>query len=142
MSNIQIHQYLPNVPEEGLQEFTEWCVTEQAQEVGYEFKPHKGKLVNLAPTEYIQHLIDGFMKVKNNPIKDGMAAVFAGKQADNHALQGTPAIVDFISLYVKYLFPQEGNDPQQADELVAQAEKQQLEKLTQIAQKYNVELKG
>ncbi|MEM7555463.1 MAG: hypothetical protein AAF378_15460 [Cyanobacteria bacterium P01_A01_bin.84] len=140
MSNTEIHQYLNTVPEKALQEFAEWCVTEQAKEAGYEFSPHKGKLVNLSPTEYIQQLIDEFMKVKNNPIKDGMAAVFAGKQADNHALSGTPAIVDFISLYVKYLFPQEGNDPQQADELIAKAEEQQLEKLTQIAQKYDTKL--
>lgn len=142
MSELALHQHFSTLPEVALQEFTQWCVLEQAKEAGYEFNPNQSKLENLSPQEYIHQLIDQFLKVKNNPIKDGLAAVFAGKLADNHGLSGTPAMVDFVSLYVKYLFPSEGNDTQQADELLARASQQQFEKLAQIAKEHNVELKS
>ena len=142
MSELALHKHLPKLPETALQEFTQWCVLQQAKEAGYEFTPNEGKLENLSPPEYIQQIVDQFLKVKNNPIKDGLAAVFAGKLADNHDLSGTAAMVDFVSLYVKYLFPSEGNDAQQADELIDRASQQQFEKLVQIAKEYNVELKS
>ena len=140
MSELALHQHFPTLPEIALQEFTQWCVLEQAKEAGYEFTPNQSKLENLSPQEYIHQLIDQFLKVKNNPIKDGLAAVFAGKLADNHGLSGSAAMVDFVSLYVKYLFPSEGNDAQQADELIDRASQQQFEKLAQIAKEHNVEL--
>ncbi|KST66818.1 hypothetical protein [Mastigocoleus testarum] len=142
MSELALHRYLSILPETALQEFTQWCVLEQAKEAGYEFTPNESKLENLSPEEYIHQLIDQFLKVKNNPIRDGLAAVSAGKLVDQHGLSGTAVMVDFISLYVKYLFPSEGNDAQQADELIEQASQQQFEKLTQIAKEHNVELKA
>lgn len=142
MSELALHQHLPSLPEIALQEFTQWCILEQAKEAGYEFTPNESKLENLPPAEYIHQIIDQFLKVKNNPIKDGLAAVFAGKLVDTHGLSGTAAMVDFVSLYVKYLFPSEGNDAQQADELIEQASQQQFEKLAQIAKEHNVELKS
>lgn len=142
MSELALHQHLPSLPETALQEFTQWCVLEQAKEAGYEFTPNESKLENLSPAEYIYQIVDQFLKVKNNPIKDGLAAVFAGKMADNHGLSGSAAMVDFVLLYVKYLFPSEGNDTQQADELIERASQQQFEKLVQIAKEHNVELKS
>ena len=141
MPELVLHKHLPRLPETALQEFTQWCILEQAKEAGYEFTPNESKLENLSPAEYIYQIVDQFLKVKNNPIKDGLAAVFAGKLADNHGLSGTAAMVDFVSLYVKYLFPSEGNDPQQADELIERASQEQFEKLVQIAKGHNVELK-
>ncbi len=142
MSELALHQHLSILPEVALQEFTQWCVLEQAKEAGYEFTPNESKLENLSPNEYIYQLIDQFLQVKNNPIRDGLAAVSAGKLVDRHGLSGAAAMVDFISLYVKYLFPSEGNDPQQVDELIKQASQQQFEKLAQIAKEHNLELKA
>lgn len=142
MPESALHRHFPSLPETVLQEFTQWCILEQAKEAGYEFIPNESKLENLSPPEYIHQIVDQFLQVKNNPIRDGLAAVFAGKLVDNHGLSGTAAMVDFVSLYVKYLFPSEGNDTQQADELIDRASQQQLEKLAQIAREHNVELKS
>ena len=142
MPELVLHKHLSCLPETALQEFTQWCILEQAKEAGYEFTPNESKLENISPAEYIYQIVDQFLKVKNNPIKDGLAAVFAGKLADNHGLSGTAAMVDFISLYVKYLFPSEGHDPQQADELIDRASQEQFEKLVQLAKEHNVELKS
>jgi len=140
MSNLALHEYISRLPEEALQEFTEWCILEQAKEAGYDLTPNRSKLDNLPTGDYIHQLVDQFMQVKKNPIKDGLAAVLAGKQVDEHALPSVAAIVDFVSLYVKYLFPQVGKDEAETDAILAQASQQQLEKVSQIAQKYHVEL--
>lgn len=140
MTELALHNHLSHLPEEALQEFTEWCVLEQAKEVGYKLTPDTKKLEKLPTGDYIHQLVDQFMKVKPDPIRTGLAGAIAGKQADNHALSGTAAIVDFVSLYVKYLVPKEGSDPEQADQLLTQASQQQFEKLSQIAKKYNVEI--
>jgi hypothetical protein len=140
VSDIALHKYLPRLPEAALQEFTEWCVVEQAKTAGLNFTPDKSKLNNLPPVDYIPKLVDQFMKVKPDPIKAGLVAAIAGKEADKHALPSLATVVDFVSLYVKYLIPKEGNNPEQAEAILTQASQQQCEQLTQIAKKYGVEL--
>ncbi|MBW4562317.1 MAG: hypothetical protein KME32_14425 [Mojavia pulchra JT2-VF2] len=139
MSDIALHRYLPRLPETALQEFTEWCVLEQAKTAGFDFTPDTSKLNNLPPKDYIPKLIDQFMKVKPDPIKAGLVAAIAGKEADKNALSGLPALADFVSLYVKYLIPKDGSTAEQADALLMQASQEQCEKLIQIAKKYGVE---
>ncbi len=140
VTELALHNHLSHLPEEALQEFTEWCVLEQAKEAGYKLTPDKTKLNNLLTGDYIHQLVDQFMKVKPDPIRTGLAGAIAGKQADKHALSGTAAIVDFVSLYIRYLIPKEGSDPEQADKILTQASQQQFEKLSEIAKKYDVEI--
>lgn len=140
MSNKALHEHLSNLPEAALQEFTQWCVTQQAREAGYEFTPNETKLGELSIADYIPELVGQFMDTTRKDIRTGLVATFAGKQADNHSLSGLPAMVDFVSLYVKHLFPSEGNDEKQAEELLTKASEQQFEKLSQIAQQHNVKL--
>ncbi|MDB9539191.1 hypothetical protein NWP22_03090 [Anabaenopsis tanganyikae CS-531] len=140
MSDIPLHRYLPRLPEAALQEFIEWCVLEQAKAAECNFTPDQSKLNNLPPTEYITQLIDQFMKVKPDPIKAGLVAAIAGKEADQHGLSGLAVIADFIALYVKYLIPKDGNTPQQAEMILTDASKKQCEKFMEIAKKYDVKL--
>jgi len=135
-----LHEHFSNLPEEALQEFTQWCVTQQAREAGYEFTPNETKLEDLPIEDYIPELVGQFMDTTRKDIRTGLIATFAGKQADNHSLSGVPAMVDFISLYVKHLFPAEGSDETETEELLTKASQQQLEKLSQIAQAHNVKL--
>ncbi|MEA5599159.1 hypothetical protein [Rivularia sp. UHCC 0363] len=135
-----LHEHLSNLPEEALQEFTQWCVTQQAREAGYEFIPNEAKLEDLPTADYIPELVGQFMDTTRKDIRTGLVATFAGKQADNHSLSGLPAMVDFVSLYVKHLFPAEGTEENEAEELLTKASEQQLEKLSQIAQEHNVKL--
>jgi hypothetical protein len=140
VSNLELYQYLPKLPDAALQEFTEWCVLEQAKAAGLEFKPDATKLKDLAPGDYLKQLIDQFMKVKPDPIRAGLVAVIAGKQSDKHNLSGLAAIVDFVALYVKFLIPKDGTDPEQAEAILAKASQHQYEQLTQIAKKHDVAL--
>lgn len=140
MPDIELHKYLPRLPEIALQEFTEWCVLEQSKAAGCKFTPDTKKLNNLPPGEYIPKLIDQFMKVKPDPIKAGLVAVMAGNEADKHALSGLAIAVDFVSLYVKYLTPPDGKSPEQAEAILTQVSQQQYEKLSQIAEKHGVDL--
>jgi len=140
VSDIALHKYLPRLPEAALQEFIEWCVLEQSKAAECNFTPDKTKLDGLPPAEYIPKLIDQFMKVKPDPIKAGLVAAIAGKEADKHGLSGLAIIADFVSLYVKYLIPKEGNTPEQAEAIITHASQEQCEKFTQIATKYGVEL--
>lgn len=139
MSDIALHKYLPLLPDAALQEFTEWCVLEQSKAAGCDFKPDTTKLNNLAPADYIPKLVDQFMKVKPDPIKAGLVAAIAGKEADAHALSGMAIIADFVSIYVKYLIPKDGTKPEDADALLLKAGQEQCEKLVEIAKKYGVE---
>lgn len=139
MSDIALHKYLPRLPDIALQEFTEWCVLEQAKTAGFNFTPDNSKLQNLPPQEYISKLIDQFMKVKPDPIKAGLVAAIAGKEADEHNLSGVAALTDFVSIYVKYLVPKDGTTPDQAKALLLEAAQKQCEQLTQIAKKHGVE---
>ena len=138
MPDIALHKYLPLLPEAALQEFIEWCVLEQSKAADCNFTPDESKLNNLPPTEYIPKLIDQFMKVKPDPIKAGLVAAIAGKEADQHSLSGLAVVADFIALYVKYLIPKEGNTPEQAEMILTDASKKQCEKFTEIANKYGV----
>ena len=140
MSNLELHQHLSNLPEAALQEFTEWCVLEQSKAARLEFKPNESKLKNLQPADYIKQLIDQFMKVKPDPIRAGLVAVIAGKQSDKHGLLGLAALVDFVSLYVKYLIPKDGTSPEDADAILAKAEQHQYEQIVEIAKKHGVNL--
>lgn len=140
MSDLALHEYLPRVPDAVLQEFTEWCVLEQAKAAEFNFTPDRSKLDNLPPADYVPKLVDQFMKVKPDPIKAGLVAAIAGKEADKHALSGLAIVVDFVSLYVKYLIPKEGSTREQAEELLTKASQHQCEKLTEIAKKHGVEL--
>ncbi|MEM6754967.1 MAG: hypothetical protein AAF630_18590 [Cyanobacteria bacterium P01_C01_bin.38] len=140
MSNQALHEYFPKLPDAALQEFTQWCVTQQAREAGYEFTPNETKLGELPTADYIPELVGQFMDTTRKDIRTGLVATFAGKQADNHSLSGLAAMVDFVSLYVKHLFPSEGTDETQAEELITKASEQQFEKLSQIAQQHNVKL--
>ncbi|MEM7713384.1 MAG: hypothetical protein AAF349_07360 [Cyanobacteria bacterium P01_A01_bin.68] len=140
MSNTALHEHLPNLPDKVLQEFTQWCVTQQAREAGYEFTPNETKLEELPTADYIPELVGQFMDTTRKDIRTGLVASFAGKQADNHSLPSLAAMVDFVSLYVKHLFPSEGHDETQAEELITKASEQQFEKLSQIAQEHNVQL--
>nr|WP_267871579.1 hypothetical protein [Nostoc sp. CHAB 5715] len=123
-----------------MQEFIEWCVLEQAKAAECNFTPDRSKLDNLPPADYIPKLVDQFMKVKPDPIKAGLVAAIAGKEADKHALSGLAIVADFVSLYVKYLIPKEGSTKKQAEEILTQASQHQCEKLTEIAKKHGVEL--
>jgi hypothetical protein len=138
VSEISLDRYLPLLPDAALQEFTEWCVVEQSQAAGCNFTPDQTKLNNLAPQEYIPKLVDQFMKVKPDPIKAGLVAAIAGKEADQHALSGLAIIADFVSLYVKYLIPKDGTTPEQSEGILTKAGQEQYEKLVEIAQKYGV----
>ncbi|MBV6626227.1 MAG: hypothetical protein KI793_25395 [Rivularia sp. (in: Bacteria)] len=135
-----LHEHLPNLPSEVLQEFTQWCVTQHAREAGYEFTPNETKLENLSTADYIPEIVGQFMDTTRKDIRTGLVATFAGKKADNHSLSGLAAMVDFVSLYVKHLFPSEGNDETQAEELLNKASEEQFNKLAQIAQEHNVSL--
>ncbi|MBD2345630.1 hypothetical protein [Anabaena subtropica] len=139
MSDLELHKYLPKLPEIALQEFTEWCVVEQSRAAGIEFIPDKSKLEKLIPNEYIWQLIDQFMKVKPDAIKAGLVSAIAGQEADSHGLLGSAIMVDFIALYVKYLIPENGNTPEEAKQLILEAAIQQYEKLSELADKYNVQ---
>ncbi|QYX30695.1 hypothetical protein [Sphaerospermopsis torques-reginae] len=138
MSNLELYQYLPKLPDAALQEFTEWCVLEQSKSAGLEFKPDQSKLQNLAPADYLKQLIDQFMKLKPDPIRAGLVAVIAGQQSDKHNLSGLAAVVDFVSLYVKYLIPKDGTDPTEADAILTKAAQHQYDQLTEIAKKHGV----
>ncbi len=140
MSDIALHKYLPRLPEAALQEFIESGVVEQAKAAECDFKPDKSKLNNLPPSEYIPKLIDQFMKVKPDPIKAGLVAAIAGKEADEHGLSGLAVIADFIALYVKYLMPANGSTPEQAQQTLTDASQQQCEKFMEIAHKYDVKI--
>ncbi|TAE53613.1 MAG: hypothetical protein EAZ87_23420 [Nostocales cyanobacterium] len=140
MSNIELYQYLPKLPDNALQEFTEWCVLEQAKAAGLEFTPDQTKLKNLESADYLKQLIDQFMKVKPDPIRAGLVAVIAGQQSDKHNLSGLPAIVDFVALYVKYLIPKDGTDPAEAESILNKAAQHQYEQLAEIAKKHGVSL--
>lgn len=138
--SVALHKYLPRLPEAALQEFTEWCVLEQAKAAGCNFTPDRSKLENLPPADYLPKLIDQFMKVKPDPIKAGLVAAIAGKEADKHALSGLAVVADFVSLYVKYLIPKEGMTPEDAEAVLTKASQHQCEKLTEIAKKHGVAL--
>jgi hypothetical protein len=140
VSDLALHNYLPRVPDAALQEFIEWCVLEQAKAAECNFTPDRSKLDNLPPADYIPKLVDQFMKVKPDPIKAGLVAAIAGKEADKHSLSGLAIVADFVSLYVKYLIPKEGSTKEQAEEILTQASQHQCEKLTEIAKKHGVEL--
>ncbi|MFH7029104.1 MAG: hypothetical protein ACHBN1_27855 [Heteroscytonema crispum UTEX LB 1556] len=140
MTELELHQYLPQLPEEALQEFTEWCLLEQTKDAGFEFIPDSSKLENLALAEYIPALIGQFMEATRNSIPGGLAAVLAGKIADKHALPGLAMLVDFVSLYITYLIPGSEKNELPPDEKVTQLSQQQFEQLSQIAKKYNVEI--
>jgi hypothetical protein len=142
MSELELHSYLPRLSEEALKEFTEWCVIEQATEAGFELIVDKSKLANLAPAYYIEELVDQFVQATRNSIAGGMAILAAGKQADTHALTGIAIVVDFISLYVKYLAPKGEKNMLPIDEKLAQAAQEQFDKLCEIAQKYGFDLKA
>ncbi|WP_017656007.1 hypothetical protein [Fortiea contorta] len=138
MSDIALHRYFPRLPEAALQEFTEWCVVEQAKAAGFNFTPDTSKLNNLQPGEYVPKLIDQFMKMKPDPIKAGLVAAIAGKEADEHGLLGLAIVADFVSLYVKYLIPPDGKNPEEAEAILIKAGQEQCEKLIEIAKKYDV----
>ncbi|AFY30636.1 hypothetical protein [Calothrix sp. PCC 7507] len=138
MSDIALHRYLPRLPEAALQEFTEWCVVEQAKAAGFKFTPDTSKLNNLQPVDYVPKLVDQFMKVKPDPIKAGLVAAIAGKEADTHGLSGLAIVADFVSLYVKYLIPPDGKNPEEAQTILTKAGQEQCEKLIEIAKKYDV----
>jgi hypothetical protein len=125
MSELELHSYLPHLSEETLKEFTEWCVIEQATEAGFELIVDKSKLTNLAPAYYIEELVDQFVQATRNSIAGGMAIL----------------VVDFISLYVKYLAPKGEKNMLPIDEKLAQVAQEQFDKLCEIAQKYGVDLK-
>jgi hypothetical protein len=140
VSDLALHNYLPRVPDAALQEFIEWCVLDQAKAAECNFTPDRSKLDNLPPADYIPKLVDQFMKVKPDPIKAGLVAAIAGKEADKHGLSGLAIVADFVSLYVKYLIPKEGCTREQAEELLTKASQHQYEKLTEVAKKHGVEL--
>jgi hypothetical protein len=138
VSDLELHKYFPKLPEEALKEFAEWCILEQAKSAGIEFTPDPTKLQNLIPNEYIWQLIDQFMKTRPDPIKTGLVSAMAGQEADSHGLIGSAVMVDFVSLYIKYLIPENGTTPDEAKSLITEAAIQQYEKLSELADKYNV----
>jgi hypothetical protein len=138
VSDLELHKYLPKLPEPALQEFTEWCVLEQAKAAGIEFTPDPTKLQDLIPNEYIWQLIDQFMKVKPDPIKAGLVSTIAGQEADSHGLIGSAVMADFVALYIKYSIPENGTPPEEAQKLITEAAIQQYEKISELADKYNV----
>ncbi|HLP87761.1 MAG TPA: hypothetical protein VK184_04030 [Nostocaceae cyanobacterium] len=140
MTNLELHKHFSNLPDAAIQEFTEWCILEQSKVAGLEFKPDETKLKNLESADYLKQLIDQFMKVKPDPIRAGLVAAVAGKQADAHGLSGLAVVADFISLYVKYLIPKDGTAPEKVDSLLAEATQNQYDQLAQIAQKHGVKL--
>ncbi len=140
MSNSELHNHLAGLPEVVLQEFTQWCVLEQATAAGYEFTPDLVKLKNLETVDYIHELVGQFADATRKSIEGSMAIMVAGKQADNHALPGIAAIVDFISLYVRYLVPKGPNNQLPTDEKLQLASQEQFEQLCQIAKKHSVEI--
>ncbi|MCX7594119.1 MAG: hypothetical protein N2235_10225 [Fischerella sp.] len=140
MSDLELHKYLSGLPEAVLREFTQWCVLEQATAAGYEFNPDLMKLENLAAVDYINELVGQFVEATRKSIEGSMAILVAGKQADNHALPGIAAIVDFISLYVRYLVPKGQKNELSPEEKLIQASQEQFEQLGQIAKKYGVEI--
>jgi hypothetical protein len=140
VSNLELYKYLPQLPDAALQEFTQWCILEQSTAAGLEFKPDEAKLNNLEPLDYIKLLIDQFMKVKPDPIRAGLVAVIAGQQTDKHNLSGLPAMVDFVSLYVKYLIPKDGTNPEEVDKILAEASQHQYDKLAETAKRHGVGL--
>ncbi|AFY99319.1 hypothetical protein [Calothrix sp. PCC 6303] len=140
MSELDLHPHLAKLPEDALKELAEWCMLDQAKEGGYEFTPDSIKLKKFTGGHYVEQLVDQFMNATRNTIEGGMAAFAAGKEADNHDLKGLPIVVDFISLYVKYLLPKGKKSTLSTDEKLAQASQQQFDKLNQIAAKYNVVL--
>ena len=140
MSNLELHQYLPKLPDAALQEFIEWCMLDQSTAAGLEFKPDQTKLKNLALADYSKQLVDQFMKVRPDPIRAGLVAVIAGQQADKHELSGLAAVVDFVALYVKYLIPKDGTNPEEADAILAKAGQHQYEQIVEIAKKHGVSL--
>ena len=139
-SEIQLHTYLDSFPDEALKEFVEWCILEQAIEAGYEFTPNPKKLADLEATYYIEELVDQFVKATRNSIDGGLAILLAGKEADTNTLEGVLIVVDFISLYVKYLVPKGTKNTLLPDEKLEEAEQEQFNKLSEIAKKYNVEM--
>lgn len=141
MTQLELHPYLSNLPEEVLKEFTEWCVLQQAAEAGYELIPDNTKLKDLSGAYYIEELVDQFIKGTRNTIEGGLAALAAGKQADGHGLQGIPIVVDFISLYVRYLVPKGEKNLLTVDEKLVQASQEQFDKLSEFAKKHNIDLK-
>ncbi|MDJ0734491.1 MAG: hypothetical protein QNJ47_10535 [Nostocaceae cyanobacterium] len=140
VSDFALHTHLSNFPPEALKEFTEWCVLEQATAAGYEFTPDNSKLEDLTAPYYMEELVDQFVKATRNSIEGGLAALLAGKQADEHDLKGIPIVVDFVSLYVKYLVPKGPNNTLPTDDKLAQAAQEQFDKLCEIGKKYDVEL--
>jgi hypothetical protein len=142
MSELELYPYLPRLSEAALKEFAEWCVIEQATEAGFELIVDESKLANLAPAYFIEELVDQFVQATRNSIAGGMAILAAGKQADTHALTGIAIVVDFISLYVKYLVPKGEKNMLPIDEKLVQTAQEQFDKLCEIAQKYGVDLKA
>ncbi len=140
MSNLELYKYLPELPDEALQEFTQWCVLEQATVAGYEFTPDNNQLENLPTADYINELIAQFAEATRKSIEGSMAILLAGKQADERALPGIAVLVDFISLYVRYLVPKGKNNELPPEDKLAQASQEQFDKLGQIAKKYGVEI--
>jgi hypothetical protein len=136
-----LHKYLSHLSDEALQEFTQWCVLEQATAAGYEFTPNLPKLDNLSPQDFVQELINQFLEVTRNSIEGGLALLLAGKQADQHALPGLGTLVEFIALYVLYLVPKGKKVLVPPDDKLAEALKEQLAKLYEIGQKYGVDIK-
>ncbi len=142
MTEPTLHKHLLHLSDEALQEFTQWCVLEQATAAGYEFTPNRQKLENLSPQDFVQELIGQFLEVTRNSIEGGLALLLAGKQADQNALPGLGTLVDFISLYVLYLVPKGKKTIIPPDEKLAEALKEQLAKLYEIGQKYGVDIKA
>ncbi|MDJ0798581.1 MAG: hypothetical protein QNJ51_17465 [Calothrix sp. MO_167.B12] len=139
-SNIELHTYLPRFPDEALKEFTDWCILEQAIAAGYEFTPDLKKLEELEPAYYIEELVDQFVKATRSSIEGGLAILLAGKEADGNALKGIPIVVDFVSLYVKYLVPKGPNNTLPTNEKLAQVAQEQFDKLSEIATKYGIKM--
>lgn len=144
MSEIELYSHLPKLSVDALKEFTEWCIVEQAVDAGYEFTPDQSKLINLEAAYYIEQLVDQFINATRNSIEGGIAALAAGKQADSHGLQGIPIVVDFISLYVRFLVPKGRKkmhpNEEVTNEIYEKACQEQWDKLCEIAQKYQVAL--
>lgn len=138
MSELTLHKHLLHLPDAMLQEFTQWCVLEQATAAGYKFTPDPKKLENLSPEDYIPELISQFVEATRNTIEGGMAVLAAGQQADQHALPGLGVIVDFISLYVLYLVPKGKKNMLPPEEKLTQASQEQFDKLCEIGKKYGV----
>jgi hypothetical protein len=66
--------------------------------------------------------------------------LLAGTQADKHALKGIAIVVDFISLYVRYLVPKGKKNRLLPEDKLTQAAREQFEQLCEIAKKYNVQI--